>query len=772
MNAFLVLLNDHVAALASKLPQDCPVGKMQLVFIQPSTGAVAERRYCVGDVEAMLGDVRVYAHTHNVYIGGRTIRDDAIIAPGGRGKFEATGLVYALVVDDDTGVFRNDVASTLHVKTSKARCHKWLLFDTFVSPEAAAALGLRLNRFVGADHCTGSVAHVYRVPGTPNWPNAKKIAEGRKPEPTSLSLQRGELWSPEALLNSFPHVDELPQEEGMPQRAEVAPRDDDDAIIEKAKRAANADKFNVLWRGDRAEFNYGHDSRGIRYNKSATGDVSDSMADRVLARMLAFYTSDPAQIDSLMRRSGLYRAKWDSRRGGGTWLSEFVIKSAIKTYTADAAKKAARVDAIRPSVERAMARHNAEQATTRLGAALKQKPPPGGAANSDVARASSNEAHDPPGELLRVALDHPAPIVKLTRASSLKPEPISWLWPGWLARRKMHIVGGQPGAGKTTIAMCMAATLTTGGRWPDGSHSPLGNVVIWSGEDDPADTLVPRLLASGADMDRIYFVDEVIQGADRRPFDPSKDMEGLEKAIADAGGCAMIIVDPVVNAVAGDSHKNTETRRALQPLVDLAASANAALLGITHFSKGTAGREPIERITGSIAFGAIARVVMIAAKEGETDDGSPPRRFLARAKNNIGPDEGGFAYELRQEPMPGDARIIASIAAFGEAIEGTARDMLAAAEAESSEDKGAFSDAEDFLRKQLAEGPVATKELHAAAAAHAIGWRTVERAKQALGVEAFRHENKWSWRLTPPNTPTSNSWRSCGLTSEEGEGEM
>ena len=313
VKAFLMRLKDHVAALASKVPQDCPVGKMQLVFIQPSTGAVTERRYRVGDVEGMLEDVRVYAHTHNVYIGVRTIRDDAIITQGGRGTFEATGLVYALVVDDDTGVLRNNVAATLEVKTSESRRHKWLLLDTFVGPEAAAALGLRLNRFAGADHCTGRVAHIYRVPGTPNWPNAKKIAEGRKPEPTSLSPRRGKLWSPEAMLNTFPRVDELPQEEGMPQRPVVAPRDDDDAIIEKAMQAANADKFNVLWRGDRAEFNYGHNSRRVRYNKSATGDVSDSMADSVFARMLAFYTSDPAQIDRLMRRSGLYRAKWDSR---------------------------------------------------------------------------------------------------------------------------------------------------------------------------------------------------------------------------------------------------------------------------------------------------------------------------------------------------------------------------------------------------------------------------------------------------------------------------
>ena len=310
--------------------------------------------------------------------------------------------------------------------------------------------------------------------------------------------------------------------------------------------------------------------------------------------------------------------------------------------------------------------------------------------------------------------------VELTCASTLKAEPVDWLWRGWLARGKLHILGGQPGAGKTTLAMLMASTATIGGRWPDGSHSPRGNVIIWSGEDDPADTLLPRLVASGADVERVFFVGDVAQGEERRPFDPAKDMEPLREAIEKAGGCVLIVVDPIVSAVAGDSHKNADTRRALQPLVDLAASVDAALLGITHLSKGTSGREPIERITGSIAFGALARVVMIAAKEGETEDGTPPRRFLARAKSNIGPDEGGFAYELRQEPMPGDDRIIASIAVFGEAIEGTARDMLAAAEAESSEDKGAFGEAEDFLKEQLADGPVPTTELKAAATAHAI----------------------------------------------------
>jgi putative DNA primase/helicase len=404
-----------------------------------------------------------------------------------------------------------------------------------------------------------------------------------------------------------------------------------------------------------------------------------------------------------------------------------------------------------------------------------RRPPPLPPRWSNEAPAEPHGAYVPPsGDPIRVAngVASQRPTVELTCASTLQPEPVNWLWPGWLARGKMHIIGGQPGAGKTTIAMRMAATTTIGGRWPDGSHSPLGNVIIWSGEDDPADTLLPRLVASGADVERVFFVGDVAQGGERRPFDPAKDMVPLREAIGKAGGCVLIVVDPIVSAVAGDSHKNADTRRALQPLVDLAASVNAALLGITHLSKGTSGREPIERITGSIAFGALARVVMIAGKEGETEDGTPPRRFLARAKSNIGPDEGGFAYELRQEPMPGDDRIIASIAVFGEAIEGTARDMLAAAEATPDTDRDAMGEAEELLRTLLNDGPVLAKDIRDAADAHAISWRTINSAKKTIGVKSYREgeagargKGKWWWKLTMQ----ASSLSPCILNDADGE---
>ena len=100
---------------------------------------------------------------------------------------------------------------------------------------------------------------------------------------------------------------------------------------------------------------------------------------------------------------------------------------------------------------------------------------------------------------------HDTATVEFQTAASVTPQAIEWLWPGWLARGRLHLLAGQPGAGKTTLALDFAAIISSGGVWPDAARANQGCVVIWSGEDDPADTLVPRLIAEGADLRRDSF---------------------------------------------------------------------------------------------------------------------------------------------------------------------------------------------------------------------------------------------------------------------------
>jgi len=337
------------------------------------------------------------------------------------------------------------------------------------------------------------------------------------------------------------------------------------------------------------------------------------------------------------------------------------------------------------------------------------------------------------------------PRVDLIHADRLHPEPIRWLWPGWLARGKLHVLAGAPGTGKTTIATSIAACVSAGHALPSGWRPERGGILIWSGEDDPADTLVPRLLAAGADLSRVRFVGDVRDDRERHPFDPARDVDLLAAAVADMEGVALLIVDPLVSAVGGDSHKNAEVRRGLAPLVDLAARLDAALIGITHYSKGTAGRDPLERVTGSVAFGALARVVLGTVRM-QAEDGEPARMMLARCKSNVGPDGGGYTYAFGTEPLAAHPEIEASRIVWGTAVEGTARELLAEAE---PDDDGA-DDAAGFLRDLLAYGSRPAKEVYREAEAAGYSRDQVKRAKRRAGVEAVKlgMDRGWVWRLS------------------------
>jgi putative DNA primase/helicase len=361
----------------------------------------------------------------------------------------------------------------------------------------------------------------------------------------------------------------------------------------------------------------------------------------------------------------------------------------------------------------------------------------------------------------------------ILRASDIIAEPISWLWRDWLARGKLHILAGVAGTGKTTLAMKIAATVSAGLRWPDGTRAEPANVVIWSGEDDPADTLIPRLECSGADLKRVYFTGPMTREEEKRAFDPAKDLEVLRGLIKSIGGAGLIIFDPVVTLVTSDSHKNSETRRGLQPAVELASEVNAALLGITHFTKASESRSPLDRVAGSLAFGAIARIVLVAATGTPCEEGQPPRRFFMRAKSNLGPDNGGFSYELTKTTMYSRPDIVASIVKWKDQIEGNARNILASVEEKhDAEEISAKQNAEEFLSEILAGGPVPQRDIKAAAEANCHSWRTIERAKAALRVVATRPKipGPWHWELpsTSENTVQGRQGRQESLSRKVG----
>jgi len=331
-------------------------------------------------------------------------------------------------------------------------------------------------------------------------------------------------------------------------------------------------------------------------------------------------------------------------------------------------------------------------------------------------------------------------------AADVEMKPVDWLWPGWLPKGKLTILAGKGGTGKTALALLIAATITAGGQFPDGLCCELGNILIWSSEDAPEDTLAPRLKASGANLEKCFFIQGAVVGGEPRSFDPARDIPMLEEKVRVIGDVALLIVDPVVNAVSGDMNKANEVRRCLQPLVDFGAHNNCGVLGISHFKKGSAGSHAQERVLGSQAFSALARMVLVVAQ----DEGKE-RRVLARAKSNIAPDHGGFEYTLRQTTIDTEkGPIETTYAVWGSPMEGSSNAILSEVEGEKS--GSALDEAVSFLRDLLADGEMTAQEIMSDASLAGFSSRTIARAKKALKVESrkFGVAGPWVWKMPGP----------------------
>jgi hypothetical protein len=234
---------------------------------------------------------------------------------------------------------------------------------------------------------------------------------------------------------------------------------------------------------------------------------------------------------------------------------------------------------------------------------------------------------------------------KRQSAAETTPENIEWVWRGWLAKAKFSILAGMPEDGKTTLAIDFAARATLSGPWPDGTRSEPGDVWMQSTEDDWRDTIVPRFLAAGGNPDRFFRIHEV----DGRPFDAATDMAILKADMLEAANPAGIILDPVIALAPVKSGETAQVRHAFIPFLGVLEELRVWGLGITHFGKGTRELTLLERLLGSQAWGAQARVVCATVFNKDTE-----RRRVIRVKgNNLKANGGGYDYRLGSAEVPG-----------------------------------------------------------------------------------------------------------------------
>lgn len=319
------------------------------------------------------------------------------------------------------------------------------------------------------------------------------------------------------------------------------------------------------------------------------------------------------------------------------------------------------------------------------------------------------------------------------RASDLKPERLVWVWPGRIPEGKLVLLGGPPGLGKSQLTAFISAVVSNGGSWPCGEGSTLpGDVIFMSAEDGIRDTIVPRLMAAGADTSRVHIVAATTKpdGTGRKTFSLKTDVDLLEAKAREIGAVRLIIVDPISAYMGGaDGNGNVETREVLEPLAEMADRLRIAVVAVTHLNKGGAGgQSALNRFAGSIAFVAAARAAFAVIEDSE-DDG---RRLLLQAKNNLGAKCNGLAFRLEQRIVDGD--ILSSNVMFESGhVSQSIDEALTASESRGGVTGGQTSkdDAAEFLSDVLSRGAVDVLEVERLA-----------RAATLLGADKPLRQNK------------------------------
>ena len=235
---FLELLHGCAASALSGLR---PPGLLHLVSMAPDDRGMSLSPFNIGDVDQMLEAALADARAgRNVYVETRTVRPGR---PNERGKLEATIAVFALVIDCDVdkgrgGHVNGDAASAI-IETSPGNSHHWLFLERAIGAAEAQALGIMIRKATGADHCTGIITQPYRVAGTVNFPDSKKIARGRITVPTRLVSVTNKTWTAEGLIAAF--TTDKPQAALTQPRTKAADALNRGEAIAKAKIAAKPD---------------------------------------------------------------------------------------------------------------------------------------------------------------------------------------------------------------------------------------------------------------------------------------------------------------------------------------------------------------------------------------------------------------------------------------------------------------------------------------------------------------------------------------------------
>jgi hypothetical protein len=357
--------------------------------------------------------------------------------------------------------------------------------------------------------------------------------------------------------------------------------------------------------------------------------------------------------------------------------------------------------------------------------------------------------YDPDWQATATETEEIVPIVRTL--ASVPREPIRWLWPGYVPRACVSVLDGDPGQGKSSISIDLAARMSRGWTMPPAAGPCEGaepeDVLILSAEDDPGTTILPRLLAAGGDPERVHLLDGVMVGDRERPAVLPLDLDMVESIVRERS-VALVVIDPFMAFLDSetDSHRDQDVRLVLHRLGKLAAATDAGILLIRHLNKYRSG-DAIYRGGGSIGIIGAARSGLLVGKHPDR----PGSYVLAGVKSNLGPMPPSLEYTM--EPTDDVARI-----AWGGVVDIAADELVAPRRA----DKSADAKAESRDRQDKADD-----------AAVLVALDRLDPKRQGAGYTKLRDESRLSrsrWTRAETRLKDDGFIRECQITITAGKG--
>ena len=307
---------------------------------------------------------------------------------------------------------------------------------------------------------------------------------------------------------------------------------------------------------------------------------------------------------------------------------------------------------------------------------------------------------------------------------TVQEESVEWLLYPFIPYGKITILQGDPGEGKTTLALQIIARLTMGQPIIEtaATAKPV-KVIFQTAEDGLADTIKPRLVAAGADCSRVLVIDDTEKAL-------TLEDERLETAIRQTGA-RLVVLDPIQGYLGAgvDMHRANEIRPVMKRVGDLAEKYHCAIILIGHMNKNS-GERSSYRGLGSIDFQAAARSVLIVGRV--KDD--PTLRVVCQTKSSLAPE--GKAIAFRLHPDTG--------------FQWEGEYDISADELLSGGGKGhKLREAKAFLTELLKDGPMPQTEIESAAREKGIREKTLRNARYELEIESHKVGRRWIWSMPP-----------------------